>query len=248
MTTTMDDSVIVLRNVRSTAPRSPSRDAFVVNGHLHERLPALPARATELIDCDNAYLVPGLVDMHGHVDTVGFDAGVPADQAHLLRGVVAINDGGSVGADGFPVFLEQVVRRSRARITAYLNASATGIRRILVGEYGDLGTLRIDAAVTVARRHPNIVRGIKVRLGRRNAGENPLPVLAAGLQIAREAGLPLMAHIGDTTCSLSEILTRLRPGDIVTHCFHGKAEGILEHGRPAGTVIDARAKGVLFDV
>ena len=214
------------------------------------RIAEAPAAFDEfrVIDTAGAIVVPGLVDLHGHVDTTGFDAAVPADEAHLRRGVVAVNDGGSVGARGFDAFLSGVVRASRCRVTAFLNAGADGIRFVLQGEYADRSVLRVAAAVAVATQHPDVVRGVKVRLGRLSAGDDPLPILDAGLRIAAEAGLPLMVHVGDTACTLAEILAGLRPGDIVTHCFHGKREGILEGGVPSPAVLDARAAGVLFDI
>jgi dihydroorotase len=46
------------------------------------------------------------------------------------------------------------------------------------------------------------------------------------------------------------ILRKLRPGDIVTHCFQGRGNGILaeDDSRLLPEVVEARRRGVLFDV
>ncbi len=56
-----------------------------------------------------------------------------------------------------------------------------------------------------------------------------------------------MVHVGATACTLTEILDLLRPGDIVTHCFHGKAAGLLDNGQVLPAAFAARERGVLFD-
>jgi dihydroorotase len=74
------------------------------------------------------------------------------------------------------------------------------------------------------------------------------------LYLAREAadaaGLPIMVHAQNAwTDSLDDILRVMKARDILTHCFHGKACGILdEHGRVRETVVEAAARGVVFDV
>jgi dihydroorotase len=48
---------------------------------------------------------------------------------------------------------------------------------------------------------------------------------------------------------LPELLARLRPGDVVTHCFHGNDGGLLDdHGQVWPEAFAARERGILFDV
>jgi dihydroorotase len=44
-----------------------------------------------------------------------------------------------------------------------------------------------------------------------------------------------------------EILRRLRPGDILTHCFHGRGNGMIDESI-LPEAHDARERGVFFDV
>ena len=67
--------------------------------------------------------------------------------------------------------------------------------------------------------------------------------------VAEEMGLPLMVHIDEPPPSYGEVVSRLRKGDVLTHCFrpfpnapvNGKGEI-----RPA--ILEARERGVIFDV
>jgi dihydroorotase len=41
------------------------------------------------------------------------------------------------------------------------------------------------------------------------------------------AGVPMMVHITDSPLPLPEMLAHMKPGDIVTHCLHGRNHGIM---------------------
>jgi dihydroorotase len=48
---------------------------------------------------------------------------------------------------------------------------------------------------------------------------------------------------------LAWLLPQMRRGDIVTHCFHGNEGGIINsRGRVISAALDARERGVLFDI
>jgi len=58
-----------------------------------------------------------------------------------------------------------------------------------------------------------------------------------------------MVHVGDTPSPLGEILAVMRPGDLLTHCFHGRRHGILDDkGDVLPEVKEAVRRGVVFDV
>ena len=118
-----------------------------------------------------------------------------------------------------------------------------------VGELEDLRYAAPDEAVAVAEEHRDVVVGIKVRLGYQMVGERGLPALRLAREAADRLDLPLMVHIIDLPEPLPEILPLLRGGDIITHCFHGERNGILDGaGRVLPAVRDAAERGVLFDV
>ena len=62
--------------------------------------------------------------------------------------------------------------------------------------------------------------------------------------------LPLMVHIGSAPPHLSEILDGLDRGDVLTHCFNGKANGIMDQQTKEikPFVKKAIEKGIIFDI
>jgi dihydroorotase len=76
--------------------------------------------------------------------------------------------------------------------------------------------------------------------------------LERALAVAERVNKPLMVHIGSEArmrVPLAAVLERLRPGDVITHCYHGKDGNILDgDGRVRQAIWDARERGVLLDV
>ena len=89
----------------------------------------------------------------------------------------------------------------------------------MVGESGDLRLMSPAEAVEVANANRDVVVGIKVRVGRHASGSSGIVPRDIALSVAEETGLPLMAHIDEPPPSYEEVLQRLRPGDVITHCF-----------------------------
>jgi len=58
-----------------------------------------------------------------------------------------------------------------------------------------------------------------------------------------------MIHITDTPLPLPEILAFMKPGDIITHCYHGRANGIMgaEKQFILKEVVEAQRHGIIFD-
>ena len=157
------------------------------------------------------------------------------------------------GPGNYPGFLEHVIRPSPVRIIALLNVSFAGIygfsKRVMVGESGDLRLMAPIDAVEVALANRDTIGGIKVRVGfhaSQNSGTVPLDI---ALKVAEEAGLPLMAHIDVPPPTLEEVLERLRPGDILTHCFRPFPNNpTTPEGGVRPAVLEARKRGVIFDI
>ena len=119
----------------------------------------------------------------------------------------------------------------------------------LLGELEDMRWASPDQAIATAREHPDVIVGVKVRLGYQMVGNDPEPALRLARQAADELGLPLMVHVIDMRRPIAWLLQYLLAGDIVTHCFHGNEGGILQpDGRLFPEVVRARDRGVLFDV
>ena len=201
------------------------------------------------IDAAGLLVTPGLVDLHTHLYPGVSHYGIEPDEHCLGRGVTTAVDAGSAGAQTFPGLRHYVIDRSRTSILAFLNIAVEGMISRLVGELEDIRWASPEQAIARAREHPDVIVGIKVRLGYQMVGEDPGPAFRLARQAADVLGLPLMVHVIDMRPGLAWLLPRLSRGDIVTHCFHGNEGGILDaRGRVLGEALGARERGVLFDV
>lgn len=205
--------------------------------------------ATDVLDATDLLVVPGLVDLHVHVYWGVADLSIPPGPNDLRRGATTIVDAGSAGANTFPGFRSYVIEPFEGRILAFLNISATGQIDPLLGELHDLRFAIVDRAVEVARAHPDLVVGIKVRVSELLAGPNGLAGLERAVEAAGEIGCPVMVHIGGSLAPIEQILGRLRGGDVVTHAFTAWEPGIFDSDlKIVPAALEARARGVRFDV
>jgi dihydroorotase len=224
-----------------------SLDVAITGDHLTGFGDAGPTAQT--IDASGLVLVPGLVDLHTHLYEGVSHYGIDPDANCLRRGVTTAVDAGSSGAQTFPGFRRYVIERAQTRVLAFLHVAVQGMISQLLGELEDLRWASPEQAVSRAREHPDVIVGVKVRLGYQMVGDDPAPALRLARRASEELGLPLMVHIIDMRRPIGWLLRYLGEGDIVTHCFHASEGGILApDGRLDPAVARARARGVLFDV
>ena len=212
-----------------------------------------PTEGADIRDVSGLLVAPGFIDLHTHVYWGGTSLGVDATDAARQSGVTTLVDAGSAGPGNFRGFLKHVIEPSEPRILAYLHVSFAGIfafsKRIMVGESSDLRLMSPADAVAVANDHRDTIVGIKVRVGRNASGSSGVAPLDIALQAAAELGLPLMAHIDEPPPSYEDVLNRLRPGDVLTHCFRPFPNSpVTGQGSIKLAVLEARQRGVLFDV
>jgi len=228
-------------------------DVAFADGKVAAIGPALTSPGAEICDVSGSIVAPGFIDLHTHVYWGGTSLGVDAGSIARRSGVTTFVDAGSAGPGNYRGFLEHVIKPSDPRILAYLHVSFAGIfafsRRIMVGESGDMRLISPADAVEVARANRDTIVGIKVRVGRFASGDSGIAPLDIALQVADEAGLPLMAHIDEPPPSYDDVIARLRPGDVLTHCFRPFPNSpVAADGRPRPGVLAARERGVLFDI
>ena len=146
-----------------------------------------------------------------------------------------------------------VIEPSPLRIIPYLNISFPGIfafsATVMVGECADLRLFDPRECVRVIEANRDLIAGVKVRVGRSAGGASGVAPLDIALEVAEETGLPVMAHLDHPPPSRLEVLSRLRRGDILTHCFRPFPNApVLADGRIREEVIEARRRGVIFDI
>lgn len=212
-----------------------------------------PGPDTDTRDVTGRIVCPGLIDMHTHVYWGGTSLGIDAEEFCRASGVTTAVDTGSAGPGNFAGFRKHVIEPSAVRILAYLHVSHAGIwgfsKNVMVGESEELRLMDPRAAAEVADANRDVIVGIKIRLGRHASGLHGMTPFEYALQTADEVGLPMMVHIDEPPPSYEELVARMRPGDVLTHCFRpfpnspATAQGTI---KPA--VREARERGVLFDV
>jgi len=152
-------------------------------------------------------------------------------------------DAGTTGFVNFADFRRNRIARSQVRVLAFVNIAAWGIPTSLAGELEDLRYARPKETISVLQENADVAVGVK---GRMRQGHR-LEALDQALEAARAANVPLMVHISPGT-KTPELLKRLRPGDILTHCFQGRGDGILDCGELIPEALLAKKEGVIFDV
>lgn len=204
-------------------------------------------------DVSGLIVAPGLIDLHTHVYWGGTSIGVDAAMIAGRGGTTTLVDAGSAGPGNFLGFRHHVIERSPVRILAYLNISFPGIFAysgpVMVGECVDMRLLDLNECVRVINAHRDLIVGVKVRVGRIASGANGVAPLDMALDVAAETGLPVMAHLDNPPPSRRDVLSRLRPGDVLTHCFKPFPNTPLRaDGDIWEEVLGARERGVIFDL
>lgn len=233
------------------------RDVAIANGKIAAVAETIPAeRARRVVDATGMYVTPGLIDLHAHVffgteENAYLSNGptaVPPDNHSFRSGQTTLVDAGGAGWRNFPLFKTQIIDKSRTRVLAFINIVGSGMRGGPVEH--DLNDMNAMLTAMRIRQFPEHIVGIKVA---HYAGPEWDPVdraVAAG----RETDVPVMIDFGGHTppLSLADLLLKhLRPGDILTHMYahvRGREPIVDEKGQLRPFVVEARKRGVIFDV
>lgn len=211
---------------------------------------AAPVAGAEITDCRGAYLSAGWADLHVHVWHGGSDVSVRPERAGMARGVTAMADAGSAGEGSFHGFREYVIDQRPETIKAFINIGSIGLVACnRVPELLDHRFINIERTLAAIEANRDVICGVKVRASGLVVGNWGIEPLKIGRYVAEITGLPLMVHVGEAPPLLEDVFALLRPGDVVTHCFNGKASGsVLATPRLFDMASELAAQGVLMDV
>ena len=203
--------------------------------------PEIPeSHARRVVDASGMYVIPGLIDIHAH--TTGFSGAMFPEEMCFPYGVTTMVDCGGSGWRTFDQFNNDVIKKSKVRVFALLNIVGQGMEGDVEQDINDM-----DAEATAAkiRQRSDIIVGVKVAHYQGRGWES----IDRGVEAARLSdSFCLVDQNAKPTRPFDEMLKRLRPGDGVTHCFGYGKPMIGNDGKVKPHYIDARARGVKFDV
>ncbi|PYV13715.1 MAG: amidohydrolase/deacetylase family metallohydrolase [Acidobacteria bacterium] len=210
--------------------------------------PDIPAsRGIQAIDAKGSYVTPGLVDLHTHCYFGATGLGIEPDPIAARSGVTTWVDAGSFGHDQVEGFRRFIVAPSKARIFGYVYLYPSSRNPdVAPVDYVRRG-MRSTGEAAVKNR--DIILGVKVQIGSNMNGRYSLDFLKIARELCDKYMLPLMTHISFSPPETDQVMELMRPGDVVTHCYNGHTLGIVDaNGKIKPSVLEARARGVLFDV
>jgi dihydroorotase len=226
-------------------------DVVVFAGRIAAVAPDLPAAdAHRVIDAKGLLVTPGLVDVHAHVFVNSSDMGENTDRFCNSSGVTTVCDAGSTGSATFAGLRHMLDRGVRTRARAFVNLSAIGIvGTSRCGELAHFPYADPEGCARTIAENRDIAIGVKLRYGPNLVWEYTTAPVKTARQAADMAGVPMMIHITGTPLPLPEILACMKPGDIVTHCFHGGEHGIMGPQKQflLKEVVEAQRHGIIFD-
>ena len=197
--------------------------------------------AARVADVTGCYVTPGLIDLHAHA--WGSVAAMFPDEMCLPYGVTTMLDAGGSGWRNFDEFRARRITPAVTRVFALLNIVGAG----MAGDDAEQDVSDMDAVVTaeaiLARR--DIVVGIKTAHFRGPGWEN----LDRAIEAAERSGTFVMVDQNAVeTRTTDQLLEKLRPGDVATHCFAWNKPIIGNDGFVKPHFKTARDRGVQFDV
>ena len=226
------------------------RDICVTNGLISEH-PGPGQDADVIIDAQDHYVTPGLIDLHCHI----FDhplhetSRLAADRIGVRQGVTCLLDTGSAGAATIDAFKDFVIETQETHTFALCNIGSPGLPGVLGGHSATPELVSLARTVRAVERNREFVLGIKVLASSSHTGLMGIEAVKMAKKAAELTDTPLMVHIGNAPPVIEEILELLRPGDILTHAYHGKIGGVLGHKHQVIPEFKAAVeRGVYIDI
>jgi dihydroorotase len=227
-------------------------DVAVDKGAIARVAPDIAAtEAVRVIEVGGTVVTPGLIDLHAHVFEGVNRTGVNPDLGGVYSGVTTIVDAGSAGPATFAAFPRHILPHCHTEIIPFLHICQTGLATMpdIIAE----SSINLDDTIRVATQHRGLIHGIKARMVSPALEIMGMEMPKLAKKAAREAGITLMVHIGDTEKRydpkvIHPLLSLLEPGDILTHYFTPNPGGVLDaNGKLVPEAREAAARGVWFD-
>ena len=220
------------------------RDVAVAGNAIAAVAPDIPsAQAKKTVDMSGLFVVPGLIDLHGH--TFGPDVSLFPDDTALVTGTTTLVDCGGPGWKTFDEYKEKIVDRAKTRVLTFINIVGGGMH-----DEDNVADMEPDKTAAKILQYPDLIVGIK----NAHFGGMGWVSVRRAVEAGRLSGTPVILdnHIltkydRDTRTKLLDIL---RPGDMHTHFYNDRQVEVISRfsGKVQPYMLQARKRGVLFDM
>lgn len=203
-----------------------------------------------LSDCDRVVhlrpqdiILPGFADFHVHLASPANSLGVLPRQL-LATGVLVAGD---AGTEGWRT-VSRAATSEGLRIKRWLSLLPDGLSRYpMVTRFSGLTDDDWIHWQSLMKERRTEILGVKIRLGQIDEADD-VQLLTQGLDLARTLNLPLMVHVTGAWINPVTVLNALRPGDVVTHVYHGRRGTLADGPNVMEALTAAIHKGVWLDL
>lgn len=221
-------------------------DILVQNGKIRKIGKNIEDSEAIVIDLKGKIISPGFIDIHVHCFPKNTAISSQPDDIGVKRGVTTIIDAGTAGAATIEIFYEEFIKKSKTRVYSNLNISSLGLRTL--DELSEMKNIELNKIKEALKKYGDIIVGLKARASGSVVKENGVLPIKLGKEIAEEVNLPLVVHIGNAPPKVEDVLNFLGKGDVVTHCYNNKKNGLVREGKVISEVFSAQKRGVYFDI
>ncbi len=190
--------------------------------------PEINGNFDSVFDAEGKTVSPGLVDIHVHMKGIsGDEFGINAEMCTLPFGVTAAADGS--GIYGNKALLDSLSVKNAVFVPVEIKDNKADFENTL----------------KMLEKYKDKAIGIKVYFDIYTSGISDITPLKEAVRFAAERELIVMVHSSNTPVSMSALSDALRPGDIITHAYHGGKNNVSDDGYEC--IKNAKARGVIID-
>ncbi|MBC7235747.1 MAG: amidohydrolase/deacetylase family metallohydrolase [Chloroflexi bacterium] len=212
--------------------------------------PDIPeGQAAQVLDAKGKLVTPGLIDLHAHV-AWGF-SGLSVDpDVEAAKGAVTTHvDAGTVDAGALPGFRRFIIDAFNSRVFVFLRIPWQQHRFDAPQDPRNALQAHRGEAERAIEENPDVVLGLKAYAGYNVAGDATVPNMIYAREVADRHDIPIMVHISTSPPDIDWIVSLLKEGDILSHCFTGHDQKVVDmYGKIRPAVKEARERGVILDI
>ena len=202
--------------------------------------------ARKVVDAQGKYVLPGLIDGHGHV-LPGLWFSYPVEELYK-RGITSIIDMGSHSATTFHRirrFIDDAPVTIKAAICLSGKAEVMSDVPLYTDFEEEINKEKIKA---LFETHGDVLVGIKVYVGHNDSPGPELTrkVLKKAREICDYVGCRMIVHVANPDIPFAELISYFKAGDNFTHTYN-KGNILNEEGLVYPEAWEAKKRGVLFD-